>query len=533
MNDLEIAFRTPWYERTRQHLTVNDLAAKRPIIQKYDKTDFVNRIVKDPQDSLVFTDEDKWSYPVPVTLPGPGTGRQRFATSRLVTTNLRKLYQPAHERFYTAVVELFCDAPGLPRAGKHDDLAVSFALRRRVTSVHGQKSHIQKLARELMLGLLAAQHSGSTLDIPQGETAAVRKAKELVISDHEDLWWGADDIARDRFIHDHRELLQVIEPRTAVQAWVVDGATGVGRWADITSAWSPDEKEQRIPMFRLPAEPCDPNHTRSLWFGFVPTYSAEHWNDPAKKGRSVPKLDERAIYQIVCIAEQKPKPGHEHCPPKIWESTGSESFRLAAPYDPAGTKNRRVSISAPDLRLLAARAAGPSGPGGLSISTPPGSQFQFDPLKFATSPGGTAGGGGGVCTFAFELFFIVALFLFLMFLPIIVFAFQLWWLLALRFCFPRFDAALNVLAAFFAGANPIVALDGLSPDAPDAKAALKQVLGDSATEKLIDEAEPGGHFPDSGPMAQAFIEMVDPNGAVTPAPLPVLPHEEDPLCPKA
>jgi hypothetical protein len=49
---------------------------------------------------------------------------------------------------------------------------------------------------------------------------------------------------------------------------------------------------------------------------------------------------------------------------------------------------------------------------------------------------GAVGTGGGACTFALELFFIVAFFLFLMFLPIVVFAFQLWWMLALRFCIP-------------------------------------------------------------------------------------------------
>lgn len=46
------------------------------------------------------------------------------------------------------------------------------------------------------------------------------------------------------------------------------------------------------------------------------------------------------------------------------------------------------------------------------------------------------GAGAAICTFAFELFFLVAFFLFLMFLPIVVLAFQLWWMLALRFCIP-------------------------------------------------------------------------------------------------
>ncbi len=284
-----------------------------------------------------------------------------------------------------------------------------------------------------------------------------------------------------------------------------------------------------MPMWRVPREPCDKDGTRSLWFGMVPTYSADHWNDPTRSNRSVQKFDERAIYEIVCIATQKPKPGHEHCPPKTWESVASEPFRLAAPYDPDGTKNRRVSISAPDLRQLAARAGQPAGPGGLSITTPPGSQFKFNPFDKLPDLTGSLGAGGGVCTFAFELFFIVALFLFLMFLPIIIFIFQLWWLLALRFCFPRLDISMSALATFFAtaGANGMADLDG------NAEINIDLVLGQGMGARLKKAASaPENKFPTDNAMAQAFLGMVDPKDAVTPAAGKPLKHVDDPLCEK-
>ena len=105
--------------------------------------------------------------------------------------------------------------------------------------------------------------------------------------------------------------------------------------------------------------------------------------------------------------------------------------------DPQGTSKRTTSITLPDLRRLAARAGQPLGPGGVRIVTPPQSQLVFNPFKGIPDAGaGAIGAGGGICTFALELFFIVAFFLFLMFLPIVVFAFQLWWMLALRFCIP-------------------------------------------------------------------------------------------------
>ena len=262
----------------------------------------------------------------------------------------------------------------------------------------------------------------------------------------------------------------------------------------------------------------------------MPTYSAEHWNDPARDHRSVPKFDERAVYEIVCIATQEPGAGLEHCPVKSWESVASEPFRLAAPYDPDGTKNRRVSISAPDLRQLAARAGRPAGPGGLSITTPPGSEFKFNPLGKIPDLGGSLGAGGGVCTFAFELFFIVAFFLFLMFLPIVVLVFQLWWLLALRFCFPRLDVSMSALATFFATANA----KAMADISGDAVTNLDLVLGaDGIAAQLKLMAKPGtDKFPNTNAMAQAFVGMADPNDSVQSDSQKSFEPEDDPLCPK-
>lgn len=110
------AFRSPWYVRERKHVGLRDPRALRPAIQMYDSPRFVQQVTSDPRDSLAFTHDDRWSFPVPVAFPGPGPGRKRFATFRMVRTGLRKLYQPNHDRFYLVVAELFCDEPGLPRA---------------------------------------------------------------------------------------------------------------------------------------------------------------------------------------------------------------------------------------------------------------------------------------------------------------------------------------------------------------------------------------------------------------------------------
>jgi hypothetical protein len=519
------AFRAPWYVREREHVGLRNARALRPAIQMYDSPRFVQQVTNDPRDSLAFTPDDRWSFPVPVAFPGPGPGRARFATYQMVTTGLRKLYQPNHSRFYLVVVELFCDEPGLPRAGPHRDVTVRFAMRRRQLQVSGAPPSVRRLARELMLDLLRHQHAGLQL-APRAAAAT---------PDVDDLWW-ADRAARERFSEDHADLLNAVTAHVDSQAWLVDSVTGAGRWTALADE-EPTETEQTFPMWRLPDRPdvCPAANTRSLWFGLVPTYSADHWldPDPAAGGRPVPKLDSQAIYELVCSVTQPPAAGQEQCPPKVWWSAPTEPFRLAAPYDPEGTKNRLVSISAPDFRALAARAGNPAGPGGLAITTPPGSQMQFNPFGGIPKPGqGSMGGSGGVCTFAFELFFIVALFLFFMFMPIVVFVFQLWWMLALRFCLLRLDTKFAALATFFAGAHVSLLAD-LEADA-NAGAALDDVLGvpqpSGAPPVAAAALAASPNFSADPTLTEDLVTASDPALVPTVTPLPAETKPDDPLC---
>ena len=73
------AFRAPWYARERDGYSLRDARALRPVLQKYDSTRFAQQITHDPRDSLEFTDEDRWSYPVPVTFPAPGASSRDTA----------------------------------------------------------------------------------------------------------------------------------------------------------------------------------------------------------------------------------------------------------------------------------------------------------------------------------------------------------------------------------------------------------------------------------------------------------------------
>ena len=503
------AIRAPWYVRERGGFGLRDPRALRPEIQMYDNSQFVKRLLADPRDSLKFGTDDRWSYPVPATPATSAKGRERFATSKLIHTNLRKLYQPSHSRFYAVVIEVFCDEPGLPRAGSHTDLQVGMVMRRVHTRLHGGKGPTRRLARNLIVDMAKQQHN---LDLDGPGDPDVR-----------DFWWA--ETARSAFETENAALLGSVTAKTDDESWLVEPA-GTGRWA-LPDAAEPDEHEQEIPMWRLPprAEDCSAARTRSLWFGMIPTFSADHQVRP--DGTPEPKLDDHALYQLVCFVRQPPPRGHEHCPPKIWWSLPSEPFRLAAAFDPDGTKNHTVSITLPDLRRLAARASAKPGSGGVRIITPPNSHLPPVPFGGIPSASGGVGAQGGICSFALELFFIVAFFLFLLFLPIVVFSFQLWWMLALRFCIPP-SVSFQVLVDFYAAGH--VTADLALPGFQAEHDALDDAVGlpGAGADLLLGIPEFTGD-PDA---VSNLVAAMDPTGDDIVSDPPVLESKPaDPLCP--
>jgi hypothetical protein len=427
------ALRAPWYVRERNHWTPFDDDARRPALQKYAGTDFVDRMLADPRDSVRFDDDDRWAFPVAVPF-GTGSGRKRFVTSGMVRTPLRKLYQPLHERYYTVVTELFCDQPGLPRAGETAGVDLSFVVRRERTLVRDPAA-LRELAHSLA-GQLYRQQEATTADPSVPET-----------DDLDDVV-AAARAAQVQLSAEQLVLLARIAPRQVTEGWVA-GPGRSGHWQQVDDDAPPVllAGELELPMWQLPPrdEDCTPARTRSLWFGVVPT----HGSDLDERG--LPRLDDRTIYRIRCVARRHPGPGHEHCPDRFSWSEPTLPYRLAAHADPEGTKNHRVTITMPDLRAVAARAGRAPGPGGVEIVQPPGSQLQMDTTSFppTRAPGADFGADTSRCTFALELFMIVSMFVFSLFLPIVMFVFQLWWLLLLRFCWPRADTALADLDAYF------------------------------------------------------------------------------------
>jgi hypothetical protein len=529
-----MTLRAPWYVCERGSFDRFDPRSFAPAIQKYDSPDFVQDLVADPTESLKLDDNaDVWSFPVPRGEgdPKPTTLRGLLSPYVLVRSSIRKLYQPSHQRFYALIVELFCDTAGLPRPGEADTAAVTFVLRRLQTTFKTtETADIKALARaaadEIFQTKFPAKPTKAKPTDP--EPADVYPQNDPTVDAARDLAalyrMQGDDVAKQAaFEATNAALIAKVGVTHELQGWVVDDA-GRGSWEPLPLQQGSDpvpvDGEQELPMWRLPATAadCKPARTRSLWFGVIPTYSGELDHE------GQPKLDDRSTYVLECVARQPQPSPREECPPFVTISGRSDAYRLAAFFDPAGTTNRRIHVRLPDFAALAAQAGDAASGGGVAFERPAGSQLPVGPLSKIPDPASGVPGGDSAetCNFAIELITIVAMFVLALFLPIVVFAFQLWWMLLLKFCWPTSDNAKLILAAV--GSKTI---DGLNPTEKKQFSLLLGVEGD-VTGDLF---KPGAtEVKGSTDLGQDFVISLQPAtpppGEAT-APLPPI---IDPLC---
>jgi hypothetical protein len=145
--------------------------------------------------------------------------------------------------------------------------------------------------------------------------------------------------------------------------------------------------------------------------------------------------------------------------------------------------------------------------------------MSFEPDDGTPSKGSVGGSVPQVCTFALELFMIVAFFLFMLFKPIVVLLFQLWWMLALRFCLPPSLTALAALHSHFQGGGTMTNLSATD------EANLDDLLGGKG---LTDKVAASSTFPADG--GGDLVAAVDPTTREQPKPSEPEDPLTDPLC---
>jgi hypothetical protein len=409
----------PWY-RWPQPGVPSSGRTSAPILQKYETGDFVNEFLKDPQHSLVFLEnEDRVFETTPRVPPLPllsGKISSLFASAVAApggaadnvvqSTGIRKLFLDMQKRFYLVVCELHCDVAGFPQVDRGEVCEAGFVIRRRYVQIpKTAEKPLRKIIRE------------------RGSAAKIQSAAE--------------------------ELGVFAE----LQGWIPSSFDRIGSWQKVEETPAINNTEKIQPLYPLVPDPRLAQHAgkgRTIYFGVVPTCSA----DTDELGNA--RFDDRNLYEIRCYVRRHKPP----CPklltpndchgPLTW-SQRTEQFQIASHFDLAGSSNRPVTIQLPDLPALQAQVAADPTIGrkaAVKMVAPKGSNLETSgqiPNLTGNPP------GAAICSFSIPLITIVATFVFKLFLPIVVLVFQLWWMLALKFCIPpSFSVSAGVAAGLSA-----------------------------------------------------------------------------------
>lgn len=480
----------PWYRWPRPGLP-EDGRVSRPAIQKFAGDDFIADFLDRPQRSLKYDEridvvnnydmvvnKSKLAGKLAAFLRLDAEGRPLDASTgvtdsyraRLAPSDLRKLYQPAHDRHYLITCELHCDAPGFPRVDRRQVCQAGFVVRRRravlptgvdPSSVTARAAETRKLEADWLELLELDAAARDTAASPDAlDNARARQAQRAAAAGVKD--WATLLATRRAALDAERRALddwyKDKNIRVEIDGWFPDAREGRapgnrGAWRPLVEAEQTAAElagERVYPLYALVPDPRDTAHDaagRTLYYGTVPTASAEH--DRAGRAR----FDDQTTYEARCfVRAHRPCPGRAGRVPDcdgalIW-SQRTEPYRVAAPFDVLGAANRPISIKMPDLRELAAQAA--SRPRGRLSPVRFIQPQQLAPEVGASGVDGGKLGGEAICSFSIPLITLVALFVLNLFLPIVVFIFNLWFLLVFRFCIPpklEFGAGLDAALA--------------------------------------------------------------------------------------
>ena len=458
----------PWYRGE----TIGGVQGGRrsaPIFQKYADSDFANRIVREPQESLKFVSEDF-------------ANRLAADPDQVITLPIRKqnqehlkLFLDLHSRFYIVVCSLHCDVAGFPMVNRDQVCEAGFVVRRRHLPVPEKAkmplASILKERGELKAQILKSAKTETNFSeepTTLGQIICDQSTKILEKFNSEKL-----TKLQKRFEINTSNLESLVgeyQIKRELQGWKPTDLKGVGNWVSVDetpqtlyeeesakSLRGKDDarltaQEEFYPLYPIAADPNDDDHTakgQTLWFGLVPTSSGD-----ITSGGNV-KFDDNSAYHIRCFVRRH----KTHCPKKnnesdcsgdlVW-SDPSETYQVASAYDLDGASHRPINITMPDLDALKKQAdLGPPGRGvGAKVNTPENSTPVFSTKKMDLPEVGNpvTRPNEQFCFYFSFLFFLVAMFLFRLILPIFMFLFQLWFLLKLKFCIPpsfEFDAGLR------------------------------------------------------------------------------------------
>ena len=424
-----------------------------PIFQKYDSASLVTDFMKDPQRCLTFVDDDL----VHAVRARSGASTSKAGKLFRITastqsgavvdqeyvpdgTDTRKIFLNTHKRFYLAVCDVRCDGPGFPKVARNKICQAGFVVRRRTLTAPGNAlDEVKPIVKRLTTSRSKLARVNELSEIEQLALSEATGGKTTTSAKLESLLKTRaslqDLLATERDRFDAWVKRFNVVPQ--LQGWFPSpkGFANVGYWGTVSE--SPDAlgTESSFPLYPLIPDQNDPDHDGqfgTIYFGLLPVSS----HDCDETGRA--RFDDQEYYEVRCWVTRHLVPHDPDqpcpCPDGIFWSRPTRPYKLAPHFDLAGTSNQPITIQLPDLNALAAQAKPTLGVG---FAKPPGS------LMLQTSTDGTpkkkdSGRSASfeICFFPIPLITIVATFVFQLFLPVVMFVFQLWWMLALKFCLP-------------------------------------------------------------------------------------------------
>ena len=234
-----------------------------------------------------------------------------------------------------------------------------------------------------------------------------------------------------------------VAPR--LQGWFNDPSLEkIGAWANVSDKPAALNGEAVFPMYPLIPPKDDPEHAGNfgtIYFGLLPTGTGE----TDTKGNA--RFDDQQYYEVSCFAERHLVP-HDRgspcgCPDTLFWSLPTLPYRLAPHFDVAGTSKRPVTVQMPDLDALAAQATPTFG---VAFAKPAQTPMVTGDASGVMTPLGKSS-LPEICSFSIPLITIVASFVFELFLPVVMLAFGLFFMLKLKFCIlPEVSLAAGITA---------------------------------------------------------------------------------------
>ena len=363
---------------------------------------------------------------------------------------MRKIYLDTHSRHYLVVCELHCDVAGFPSPDAREVCQAGLVVRRRHLSYPGLRQGRGQGHRPGSgrggVGHRRPRWAGLRMRL------APRRLSALAARAVSGLDPGACRARREALGSFTRGLPPGRTPSGAhwvLEGWLPGGpradrllAGGGGRAPGPGGVLAPHVAALRRPrQSGITTPPAAPSSTASC----PPRAST-----PTASGGKA-RFDDRTTYEIRCFVRRHdprcPRGEAPDCHGELIWSEATEPYRLAPPFDLEGTS--QPAGHHPDAQpggdwrpRRCKRPIGQFSPGQGDPAAEP-----WPPRWRARSVRAGTMGGPAICFISIPLITIVAYFVFSLFLPIVVFLFGLWFLLAFKFCIPpqiAFDVGLEL-----------------------------------------------------------------------------------------